>query len=96
MPFHADILAPRPHGALSIGATRGLARRIEQLRAWVADTHTRRYGIHRLVWFEPYATAREASDRERRLKRWRRAWKDALIEEANPAWSDLTPHLVQL
>ena len=31
----------------------------------------------------------EAIAREKRLKRWRRAWKIALTEQDNPGWHDL-------
>jgi Predicted endonuclease containing a URI domain len=27
--------------------------------------------------------------REKQIKKWRRAWKLALIEQANPDWQDL-------
>ena len=47
----------------------------------------------RLVHAEPYDDIRIAIEREKRLKKWRRAWKLALIEEANPDWRDLYPDL---
>ncbi len=50
---------------------------------------TRRYRVHRLVWFELHGDMTEAITREKQLKRWRRAWKLRLIEEATPEWSDL-------
>jgi len=30
-----------------------------------------------------------SNTREKRLKKWRRAWKIRLIEEKNPRWDDL-------
>ena len=41
-----------------------------------------------------YEDARDAIDFEKRLKRWRRAWKIRLIEEMNPEWRDLWPELM--
>ena len=93
MPFHVYILASRPRGAIYVGTTRDLPTRMEQHRLGTAGSHTRKYGITALVWFETHATAQDANDRERRLKRWRRAWKDALIGKSNPAWRDLTDNL---
>lgn len=69
--------------------TTNLARRITQHRQEAFDGFTRQYGVKRLVWVEPQRTIRDAVLRERRIKRWRRAWKLALIERDNPKWRDL-------
>jgi putative endonuclease len=37
----------------------------------------------------------EAIEREKELKKWRRAWKITLVEEANPGWRDLWPEISQ-
>lgn len=83
------ILASRPHGAIYIGATTNLRRRVTQHRVGAVDAHTRKYRIRRLVYFETHDTLEDALAREQKLKRWRRAWKDALIAETNPMWRDL-------
>ena len=49
----------------------------------------RRYGLHRLVWADQTRSITDAIAHEKRLKRWRRAWKFALIQRGNPAWRDL-------
>ena len=48
-----------------------------------------RYGVKMLVWFEQHATMEEAILREKRIKKWNRAWKLELIEATNPDWRDL-------
>ena len=53
------------------------------------DGFTKDYGVGRLVWFEQHATMELAILREKRIKKWNRAWKIALIEQANPDWRDL-------
>jgi putative endonuclease len=58
-------------------------------RTGVTDGFTKKYGVHRLVWFEEYAYVTAAIEREKRLKKWNRAWKLQLIEEKNPNWDDL-------
>ena len=50
---------------------------------------TRDYGVRTLVWFERHATMEQAILREKRIKKWNRAWKLALIERENPDWRDL-------
>ena len=83
------ILCSRPGGALYVGAATDLQRRVEQHRAKAVPGHTVRYGIDRLVWFEAHARIEDARRREHSIKRWRRAWKDALVNELNPGWADL-------
>ena len=87
------ILASRPHGAIYIGTARDLRQRIEQHRMGSVDNHTKRYQIHTLVYFEQHDTLGAVLTREKRLKRWLRAWKDELIEEVNPQWRDITDQI---
>ena len=89
MPCFTYILASRSHNALYVGSARDLRRRVEQHRAGVVEAHTAKYRIHKLVWFEVHDTLEAALIRERRIKRWRRAWKDELIASVNPGWRDL-------
>ena len=90
MAFYVYILASRPGGAIYIGSTDDLRRRVEQHRAKAVPGHTRKYNITTLVWFEQHETRAAALEREHRLKRWRRSWKDQLIMERNPDWKDVT------
>ena len=87
------ILASKARGTLYIGVTSGLIRRIEQHRAGEASAFTRNYKVHTLVWYEEFARAREAIQREKSLKRYLRDWKINLIERTNPHWADLYPSL---
>jgi putative endonuclease len=48
-----------------------------------------RSGVGLLVYYESYQDVRDAIDREKALKKWRRAWKIQLIETNNPQWRDL-------
>jgi putative endonuclease len=83
------VLASRRNGTLYVGVTNDVRRRVWEHRTGVADGFTKRYGVHRLVYAEFHASIVEAIAREKQLKKWRRAWKLALIEEANPEWGDL-------
>ena len=89
MAYFVYILASRPHGAIYIGCARDLRQRVEQHRAGVVASHTKRYQIHRLVYFEEHQTLEAALLREKQLKRWKRAWKDELIAQINPDWWDI-------
>ena len=54
-----------------------------------AESFTKRYGIHTLVWYESHETMESAIAREKSIKSWRRVWKLELIEKGNPTWRDL-------
>ena len=88
------ILASRRNGTLYIGVTGDLARRAWEHRSDAVEGFTQRYGIHMLVHVEFHATMGDAILREKQLKRWRRAWKLALIERDNPQWRDLYEDLI--
>jgi len=83
------ILANRARGALYVGMTNDLAVRMTEHRAGRGSEHAHRYSITRLVFMAPFAEPESAIAFEKRLKRWRRAWKIELIERDNPNWDDL-------
>ena len=83
------ILAKASHSTLYTGVTSDLPARIWQHREGLIRGFTQRYGIKRLVWFEVHDTMDAAILREKRIKRWLRAWKYDLIHEQNPTWRDL-------
>jgi len=84
------ILASKPYGTLYTGVTSNLPARIEGHRNGCVDGFTKKYGVHTLVYVELHASMYEAIQREKRLKKWNRAWKIRLIEEMNPEWKDLS------
>ena len=87
------ILANKPYGTLYVGVTSNLASRIEAHRSGTVEGLTKRYGVGRLVYFELHETMVEAIQHEKRVKKWRRAWKLELITKANPLWADLSEQI---
>ena len=83
------ILASRRNGTLYVGVTSDLARRVWQHRLIAVGGFVRDYGVRRLVFVEFHETMADAILREKRIKKWRRAWKLELIEGQNPGWRDL-------
>jgi putative endonuclease len=83
------ILASKRNGTLYIGVTSKLLERMEQHIRGAGSAFVKKYGVTRLVWFEEHPLYANAIRRETSLKRWRRAWKIALIEKTNPKWDDL-------
>ena len=87
--FYVYILASRPRGALYVGVTSDLVRRVYEHKTHPVAGHTKRYGIDKLVYFEVYDFARDAIQREKNIKHWPRVWKTRLIAQDNPDWRDL-------
>jgi putative endonuclease len=54
---------------------------------------TKRYRIHRLVYYEAFGDIRAAIAREKQIKGWNRKKRIALIEAGNPSWRDLAEWL---
>ena len=69
------------------GVTRDLRSRVWQHRDGQCN-HTRKYRIHRLVYFDRFSTPADAIAAEKRIKDWTRAKRVALIESLNPLWRD--------
>jgi len=89
MAFYVYILASRKDGAIYIGVTNDLVRRVYEHRQKAVPGFASKYNITRLVWFEIYDDPVSAITREKELKKWKRNWKIKLIETDNPEWLDL-------
>ncbi len=87
--FYVYILAGRKRGTLYIGVTSDLTKRVYEHKNGLVDGFTKKYGVHRLVYYEIAEDAESALLREKQLKKWNRVWKLRLIEENNPEWMDL-------
>lgn len=93
MSFYVYILASCRNGALYIGMTDDLPRRVFEHQMGAIPGFTRKYGVKMLVWYELHGSRETAFQRERQMKKWNRAWKLKLIEAANPDWKDLADEL---
>lgn len=94
-PFFAYILESRKNGTLYTGHTDDLFKRVWEHKEEIRKGFTKRYAVKRLVCFEAHETRESAAIREKRIKKWNRAWKIELIEENNPNWADLFETLNQ-
>lgn len=81
------------NGTLYVGMTTDILQRVIDHKNDVKPGFTSKYGVKRLVWFEPQDNVIEAIAQEKRLKNWRRSWKIQLIEKTNPDWNDLYDQL---
>jgi putative endonuclease len=89
--FWVYILTSRT-GTLYIGITGYIDQRISQHKMDSIEGFTKKYKVHRLVYYETFGYVLNAIRREKQLKGWRREKKIALIEKSNPRWQDLSEH----
>jgi len=75
---------------LYTGVTNDLERRVFEHKHHLVEGFTKRYNITKLVYYEETNDVREAISREKQIKGWLRRKKIALIESANPEWTDLS------
>ena len=83
------IMANKRHGTLYVGVTSALRRRVWQHRNDELPGFTKRYAIHKLVYYELHGDMYTAIEREKRMKKWKRKYKINQIESLNPEWNDL-------
>lgn len=88
--YFVYILASKAYGTLYTGVTSNIAQRIYQHKEGVFEGFTKKYKVHRLVYYEIHADIYEAITREKQIKKWNRQLKINLIEQNNPQWLDLS------
>ena len=84
------ILSNRDDSVLYIGVTSNLTRRLYEHRNHLADGFTKKYNIHKLVYFKETSDVYSAISREKQLKGWSRKKKNDLISKMNPEWKELS------
>jgi putative endonuclease len=84
------ILTNKNKTTLYVGVTRNLQRRIAEHKLHINESFSKRYNLESLVYYEIHDRLDTAVQREKQLKNWHRKWKEALINEFNPTWKDLT------
>ncbi|WP_040726054.1 GIY-YIG nuclease family protein [Thiomicrorhabdus sp. Kp2] len=90
------ILSSQSNDVLYIGVTSNLVQRIYQHKNHLVEGFTKKYNVDKLVYFEFHEEMSAAILREKQLKNWHREWKNNLILEMNPDWTDLWNQIVGL
>jgi len=87
--YYTYILANKRNGTIYVGFTGDLRRRTAEHKEGKIPGFTKKYGIKMLVWYQVFPTADDAIYAEKKIKKWRRDKKVALIEAMNMNWVDL-------
>ena len=94
MSAYIYILANKKNGTIYTGVTNDIVRRVFEHRQGFVEGFSKKYDVKRLVYFDSFESIYDAITMEKRIKRWRREWKLALIEKLNPEWQDLYEQLM--
>lgn len=89
MAYYVYFLTNHTNKTLYTGFTGNLQERIMQHKSYQIEGFTKKYKTSKLVYVEEYANVEDAKVREKAIKKWNRAWKDALVNQSNPNWEDL-------
>ncbi len=88
--YYVCFLTNWDDSVLYIGVTNNLPRRLYEHRNGLVDGFTKKYNVHKLVYYEYTNDVYSAISREKQLKKWTRAKKNALVVKENPEWRDLS------
>ena len=90
MNYYVYILTNWDDSVMYIGVTNNLERRLYEHHNHLADGFTKKYNVHKLVYYEYTNDVYSALAREKQLKGWTRTKKNTLVTKANPTWKDLS------
>ena len=88
--YYVYILTNWNNQVMYIGVTNDLKRRLYEHQQGFLEGFTKKYNVHKLVYFECCGEAKDAISREKQLKKWSRAKKNTLVESKNPNWEEIT------
>ena len=88
--YYVYFLTNWDDSVLYIGVTNNLPRRLYEHRNGLVDGFTKKYNVHKLVYYEYTNDVYSAISREKQLKKWTRAKKNDLVVKENPEWRDLS------
>jgi len=87
--YYIYIITNKNNSVLYTGVTNDLNRRIYEHKNKLIRGFTSKYNINKLIYFEHFSNINDAIQREKRIKKWKREWKENLINSVNPNWNDL-------
>jgi len=88
--FYVYILTNWNDTVMYIGMTNNLERRLYEHKNKLVEGFTKKYNVHKLVYYEHGNDVHAAIAREKEIKKWRREKKNNLVKTMNPEWKDLS------
>ena len=92
--FYVYLLTNWNNKVMYVGVTNNLQRRVFEHKEKMVKGFTQKYNVTKLVYFEQTSDIATALNREKEIKKWRRAKKNTLVENNNPLWCDLSKNFL--
>ncbi len=92
--YYVYILANFTNTVLYVGITNDLRRRVYEHKNHLVEGFTDKYKCNKLVWYESSTDVKSAILKEKQIKKWKRDYKDNIINQFNPEWKDLYDLLI--
>ena len=92
--YYIYILSSENNSTIYVGVTNNLIRRVYEHKNNMVEGFTKKYNVHKLVYFEKTSDVNSAIAREKQIKSWKRLKKNLLIEQVNPQWRDLYNEII--
>ncbi len=89
MSYYVYIMSSKHNTTIYTGITNDLVRRVYEHKSDINDGFTKRYHVHKLVYYEEWSSVKEAIEREKQIKSWSRKRKNDLIATLNPTWEEI-------
>ncbi|MBO5111325.1 MAG: GIY-YIG nuclease family protein [Clostridia bacterium] len=87
--YYVYILSNKADTVLYVGVTNDITRRVAEHSSERIESFTKRYHVHKLIYYEEYTNINDAIAREKQIKHWSRMKKNILIASKNPEHNDL-------
>ena len=87
--YYVYILTNVTNKVMYVGMTNNLQRRLYEHKNGIVDGFTKKYRVHKLVYYEVTSDVTAAIEREKQIKGWNRKRKNKLVESKNPSWAEL-------
>ena len=94
--YYVYMLTNKNNSVLYTGVTNDLRRRVYEHKNKLIDGFTKKYNVYKLVHYELVNDVNSAIAREKQIKGWTRAKKNALVESQNHEWCDLTECIMEI
>ena len=89
MKYYLYLLTNYKNTVLYLGVTNNLKRRVQEHKNGVNEGFSKKYNCNKLVWFKKFEDIRFAIEMEKKMKKWKREYKENVINEKDPEWKDL-------
>ena len=87
--YYVYFLTNKYNKVIYTGSTNNIYDRVYEHKEKFNKGFTYKYNCNKLVYYEVFDSMDDAVYRERQLKRYKRKWKENLINSMNPNWRDL-------